>query len=441
MTATYDPTKSAGTSVWFGDQPRDLPVAAGWPAWTIGAPRLLAGVDGTHRLTRGGHLTHDDHLATHGPMPALGIEAVLAACDAVGLAGRGGAAFPLADKIRALRPGRPEVVVNGLESEPASGKDRTLLRYAPHLVLDGALALAAALGARSVTVAVHDPASARAAAAAAGERRDGRSVEVRTETSGRFVAGEARAVNRWLSGGPAIPPGIREHGTDRGLRGRPTLLANVETFAQLAVLLRLGPGRFRTTGTHEEPGTTLLTVTGAVHRPGVVEVPLGTPLGILLSAAGANDPRAVVIGGYHGSWLDPVSDIQLSRPGLRRAGAILGAGAISVLDGSTCALGELARIADWLGAQSAGQCGPCRFGLPALAADLVGLLRGESPAAVGRHAGMVDGRGACAHPDGAVRFVTSGLARLSDELAVHRAGGCGRPIRGLLPLPAAGWVA
>jgi len=195
------------------------------------------------------------------------------------------------------------------------------------------------------------------------------------------------------------------------------------------VALRLGPHRFRESGTHAKPGTTLLTVGGAVSRPGVVEVPLGTPLGIVLSAAGAAAPQAVVVGGYHGAWhVRP--DLQLSHANG------LGAGVVSVLDRNTCALGELARVASWLAAQSTRQCGPCRFGLPALARDVAAIAAGRDAATAIQHARAVQGRGACHHPDGAVRFVMSGLHLLREETVRHRtAGGCGRPVRRQLVVP------
>lgn len=394
--------------------------ARGEATWTIGAPRLLAGLDRNETLDLAAHL------ATHGALPPTDRDRLVGLVDAIALAGRGGAGFPFAAKLRAL-PGPPrEVIVNGSESEPASRKDRTLLRRAPQLALDGAVAVATAMGGRQVTVAVHDPMAAAALQRAIAERRD--PVRIRVErVDGGFVSGEARAVHRAIRGGTAIPPGRRGHLTDRA-----TLLANAETFAQVAIALRLGPYRFRDTGTTTEPGTTLLTVGGAVSRPGVVEAPLGTPLGIVLSAAGsAPQPRAVIIGGYHGSWHAPMPNLQLSH-----ADGRLGAGVVLVLDGSTCGLGELARVTAWLAAQSAGQCGPCRFGLPALAHDVAALYAGDASAPVRRHAHAVTGRGACRHPDGAARFVTSALAVLGDEIDRHRFGGCGRPVLGQLGVPA-----
>jgi NADH:ubiquinone oxidoreductase subunit F (NADH-binding) len=323
--------------------------------------------------------------------------------------------------------------VNGSESEPASHKDRTLLRLAPHLVLDGAVIVAEAIGARRVEVAVHDPAAQLALEQAGSERAGTGSVPVRvTRTRGGFVAGEARAVLRGLAGQPQLPPGRREPPTAHGV-----LLANAETFAQVAVLTRLGAQRFADSGTAAEPGTTLITVDGAVARPGVVELPLGTPLGILLGAAGAAPLQAVITGGYHGSWLPADPALRLSRTDLAAVGGRFGAGVVLAVGQDTCALGELARVAGWLAGESAGQCGPCRFGLPALANDVRALLAGDARALPGvtRHAQVVTGRGACSHPDGVAAFVTSGLRLLHGEVTAHLSGGgCGRPTLGLLPL-------
>ena len=395
-------------------------------AWSIGAPRLLAGLDhGLHRLD------HRAHYAIHGPQPAVDLPRLLGMLDGVALAGRGGAGFPLAAKIRALPVGtRREVVINGCESEPASVKDRLLLRFTPHLVLDGALSLAASLGAHRVTLAVHDSLSADSVRAAIAERSDARIVRIH-RVPGGFVSGEARAVMRSIRGGPAIPPGRRIHASSYG-----AILGNVETFAQLAVLLRLGPQRYGATGSLAEPGSTLLSLGGAVSRSGVVEVPLGIPLGVLLEASHAAPAQAVVVGGYHGSWLPADPELRLSRAGVTQAGGSFGAGVVLVLDHETCGLGELLGVTDWLAAESAKQCGPCVFGLPALARDVRAIWSGDrNGLAQGlRHADLVDGRGACRHPEGAARFVRSGLNALSDDIAAHLRGGCGRPVRGQLPI-------
>jgi len=168
---------------------------------------------------------------------------------------------------------------------------------------------------------------------------------------------------------------------------------------------------------------------GAVASPGVLEVPLGTSL----ASVAAGPSQAVLVGGCHGSWLAPDPNLALSRAGLAAAGGTLGAGVLAFVGSDTCALAELARVTQWLADQSAKQCGPCSFGLPALPADLRALLAGQVGPALPRHAGQLAGRGACAHPDGAVRFVRSGLAALADEVGLRQAyGSCRRSDRGQL---------
>ena len=400
------------------------PATTAGDTWAIGAPRLLAGLD------RYPWLSLSAHTAVHGSQPGIDLDRLMALLETSRLTGRGGAGFPLAAKLRALHGTHPRVIVNGSESEPASFKDRTLLRRTPHLVLDGAAAVGAALNAREVIVAVHDAAAYESVRRAVSERPDRARIQL-VRTDGRFLGGEARALVRGIDGGPTVPPGRRDH---PGLSGN--LVSNAETFAQTAILLRRGARAFAETGTPDEPGTVLLTVGGAVGRPGVVEAPLGTPLGILLQAAGSAPASLVVTGGYHGAWVLPDPAIRISRAGLARAGGALGAGVIYVLDDATCALGELSRVAGWLAAESAKQCGPCRFGLPALAADVAALANGH-PGALSNaasHARAVDGRGACSHPDGAVRFISSGLQALPAEIEAHRHGGCGRPVLGRLPI-------
>ncbi|HEY2041254.1 MAG TPA: NADH-ubiquinone oxidoreductase-F iron-sulfur binding region domain-containing protein [Jatrophihabitans sp.] len=398
---------------------------------SIGRPRLVRGI-GAADLT-----AYAAHLAVHGPLPQPGRAELLAMLDAAALSGRGGAGFPLANKIAALRPGgRPVVVVNGAEGEPASAKDGTLLRCTPHLVLDGAAVAAGAVGARRVLVAVTDPATAAVLRMSLNSRPDRSWFEVR-EVADTFIVGEARTLIEALNGAAALPPGRRVLPTDRGVGGQPTVLSNAETFAQLGLLARIGAREFSAVGTPTEPGTVLLTVSGAVAKPGVLEINYGTPLGALAAAVDAGPSQAVVVGGYHGTWLPADPAIELSRAGLAPFGATMGAGAVIFVGEHTCGLAELARVTRWLAEQSTRRCGPCAFGLPALAADVEAIAAGRAdPAVAERHARLVTGRGACAHPDGAVRFVRSGLAVLADEVGTHRAyGGCRRSDAGHLSSP------
>jgi NADH:ubiquinone oxidoreductase subunit F (NADH-binding) len=369
-------------------------------------------------------------LLTHDTQPDLTREAYIQLAEAVGLRGRGGAAFPVALKLADLpAKGVEAVVVNGSESEPVSRKDRLLLTLAPHLILDGATGLARALGAPHVLIAVHDAAAATSVREAMMERDDRLAIEV-SDTPGRFVAGEARAVLSALEGGPAVPPGRRILPTRKGYHQRPTFLSNVETFAQLAVLARLGSKGFGSTGLISEPGTQLLTIDGAVQRPGVIETPTGVPLEAVLKFAGA-EPGPVLLGGYHGRWLPRTDGLTLQRPDVS-------AGIILALGSDTCPLGEVHRVAQWLASQSAGQCGPCVFGLASVVDDFDRLLTGD-PAGwhdAQRHLGLVPGRGACAHPDGSARFLASALEVFGEDVRLHLAGGsCGRLVKGVLPVP------
>jgi NADH:ubiquinone oxidoreductase subunit F (NADH-binding) len=395
------------------------------PVWVLGAAHVLAG-------TSGGRLDLSAHRETHGLPRRRDRDELVRDAQAVRLVGRGGAAFPVATKLAGVPVGsRTHVLVNGSEGEPASHKDRTLMRLAPHLVLDGALAVARALETSRVTVAVGDAASYWSLRNALDERPDGDGVRVAPHRHG-FVGGEIRAVARAMSGDEARPPGRRVLPTVHGVDGRPTFASNVETFAQLAVLLGRGVDAFASVGDPDEPGTTLLTLIGDVDHPGVVEVPTGLPL----SAVVGERVGPLLVGGYHGTWIAGPGDLVLSRPALRTAGAPLNAGVLARLPHDTCALGEVAAVSRWLAGESAAQCGPCFFGLPSMADSVGRLCAGEDVRSdIARRVGLLPGRGACAHPDGSAAFVRSALAAMPDEVDAHlRNRGCGRPVRRALPV-------
>jgi NADH:ubiquinone oxidoreductase subunit F (NADH-binding) len=433
---------------------------------TPGLPRLLAGIPAR------GALPLREHLELHGELPAVegrGRARRGAACGLIeeveraGLLGRGGAGFPTAAKLRAvagasrspLGGGRPIVVVNGAEGEPASAKDRTLLRSLPHLVIDGALLAATAVGAQEVLLGVcaSAPSTLNAVASAIeergslrGERRGGAQLQLRPVPH-RYVAGHESALVNHLSGGPALPTFTPPRPFERGVRGRPTLVCNVETLSHLALIARYGASWFRELGTPEQPGSALVTLAGPVGQPGVYEIEHGSPLSALLDAADGltAQPRAVLLGGYSGTWIDGarLRDVALSDRHLSPFGATLGAGVVVVLSDEACPVAELARLTRWLASQSARQCGPCVFGLDAIASAFEQLVGGAGEG--GRNlterlhtlASLVSGRGACSHPDGAARLVASALDVFAQELADHARHGpcaaCARPSE--LPRP------
>ena len=394
----------------------------------LGTARLLAGI------ADGPLVDVAAHRSVHGPLELVDRNALVRMASQVGLLGRGGAAFPVETKLSATRPGsRTEVVVNLSEGEPASEKDRVLGRYAPHLVLDGALLVAAALRTTHVTVAVHDERTRSVLDEAVRGRGDARRVSV-VGTDGGFVAGEARALLRGLGGGPMVPPGRRVIPAVSGLHRQPTFVSNAETFAHLGLLGTHGPEWYASVGSHREGGTTLLTLLGRTRVQGVVEVAMGTPLRDLLG----DTPGPVLVGGYHGTWIADVGDLVLDRAALRERGLHLGAGVIAALAPDTCAIAEVAQVAAWLASESVGQCGPCYFGLPAVAADIEALAHGQLPRGgieqLRRRLGQLPSRGACGHPDGAAMFVSSALDVLQAEVTDHLAHGtCDRTYAGTLP--------
>lgn len=412
-------------------------------------PRLLSAIRRDGRA-----VSLDEHLRDRGPLPigsrGRADEADVRLIDLVeasGLLGRGGGAFPTGRKLRAVASGarRPFVVVNGAEGEPISKKDGVLLAYDPHLVLDGAAVAAAAVGARDVFVAVSSERASVAVRAAVAERASARHDRARfrlIRVPDRFVAGEETAVVNLINGGPAKPTFTPPRPFERGVQGAPTLVQNAETLAHMALIARYGPRWFRAVGTDEEPGSALVTLSGAVQRPGVYEIPLGLPLRELVEwAGGAAEPvSAYLLGGYFGSWVaaEEAEPLRLLDSDLRAHGAALGARAIFVLPAKACGIRETARLARYLAAESAGQCGPCVHGLDAVAKALERLARAdrrdrEHETRLPRWLDEISGRGACRHPDGAVRLVESALRVFADECALHLRGRCAGKGGPLLP--------
>ena len=410
----------------------------------IGAARLTAGLDRMPRLDL------EAHRDIFGPLPRLSAEELISMTEQVDLRGQGGAAFPFARKLSAVVKNAedndcaPVVVVNATEGEPGSAKDKMLMIRSPYLILSGAALVAEAIGADEIVVGVAGNELANrsmeaAIAAEPGLRKIARVVQM----PDRFISGESGALVRGINGKRPVPPGRKVLASDFGVADLPTLLSNASTFAQLAVLALLGPERFAAVGMPEEPGTVLLSVGGSAANPAVVEVPTGVPLAAVLDICQAPAGDGVLVGGYHGMWLPAGTAyvVPVSREGLAAVGGTLGSGIVLPLGDGTCPLGEVSRIASYLAGESAGQCGPCKLGLPSIARALAALIDGsggiEALDVARRSAAGVAGRGACSHPDGVTRFVLSALDVFTEDLAAHVFhSSCGRPVRGVLPLPA-----
>jgi NADH:ubiquinone oxidoreductase subunit F (NADH-binding) len=380
------------------------------------------------------------HIDAHGSLhDSLGRHSsrhtMASSLEASGLTGRGGGGFPSSIKLSVAHSGGPSgtVVVNGMEGEPASDKDKVLLTRAPHLVLDGAQYLAALCGASRIVVCVPTGRDAIAAGVshAIAERTAQRYARVRERVirpPDRFIAGEESALVNWIDSGMSLPVFRSDKSVPLRIGKRPALVHNAETLAHIALIIRHGPGPFRDRGMTEEPGSCLVTVSGAVAQPGVVEVDKGTPLRDVARLSTPVEPvQALLVGGYGGTWVGPEHfATPYASISLRTIGATAGVGVIVVLGTSSCGVTESARVARYLAGQSAGQCGPCVFGLPAIADDMARLADGHVDAVLMprllRRLDEVSGRGACRHPDGAVGLVRSALNVFAGDVAAHSRG-------------------
>ncbi len=361
------------------------------------------------------------HLRRLGGTPA-GDARLVDAIEAAGLRGRGGAAFPVATKWRAVaeRSRRDAaVLVNGAEGEPLSAKDRLLMEARPHLVLDGAMLAAEAVGARDVVVYVGEEhgRALQVMQHALGERSADERRRTRVLAApGRYVAGEESAAVHFVNQGVALPTTVPPRPFERGIGGRPTLVQNVETLAHVALVARQGSA-----------STALLTLSGAVRHSGVLEAPLGSSIGAAVERAGGVTEAggAVLLGGYFGGWvdLDQAVSMPVDAAWLRAQGMALGCGVVAVLPASRCGVVETARILAWLAEQSARQCGPCVFGLRAIAEAVQRLAAGAGEAGdvqrLQRWVAQLPGRGACRHPDGAAGLLHSALRVFADDFAMH----------------------
>jgi NADH:ubiquinone oxidoreductase subunit F (NADH-binding) len=365
-------------------------------------------------------------------------DALLDEVELSGLLGRGGAAFPLAVKLRAVRDAHQRghetvVVANGEEGEPASVKDRWLLRHRPHLVLDGLRLAAQMVGAERAYVYVSDPEAARSVESALaeldGQTLGGLQVDVVT-VAPTYVAGEETAAVRVINGGPAKPTDKPPRPFQHGVDGHPTVVSNVETLANLPYLQRHGAQQFRSAGTSMSPGTFLVTVTGADRPPALYEVPHGLPFTDLLALHGvpADEVRGVLMGGYFAGLMNrEVLDTTLDHETFRRLGSGLGCGAIAVLT-DDCPVAVAASVMNYFYRENAGQCGSCFNGTAAMAAVTEALRDGvansDDVARLERWSVVLRGRGACAHLDGAANVAASLLVQFPQVVERHLENNC-----------------
>ncbi|MEW2355745.1 NADH-ubiquinone oxidoreductase-F iron-sulfur binding region domain-containing protein [Spirillospora sp. NPDC029432] len=392
------------------------------------SPRLV--IDGARAEDIGAYRSRG------GYRPLRDAEAFVCEVEESGLRGRGGAAFPAGRKLRAVRAGDgvPVVVANGEEGEPASVKDRWLMRHRPHLVLDGLRLAAQAAGTGDAHVFVSDPGSERSIRSALEAARKDPSFGVEVSiarVAPAYVAGEETAVVQALNGGPALPMDKPPRPFESGVGGRPTLVANVETLANLPWVRRLGAAGYREVGTEKAPGTFLMTLT-IRGRAGLYEIPFGTALRDVLAWLGedAGAVRGFLMGGYFAGVVgEHALDVPLEYDTFADLGSGLGCGAVVALGRDDCSVATTAAVMAYFARENAGQCGSCFNGTAAMSAVLQALrdqragapdlerLRGWSTG--------LRGRGACGTLDGATNVAAALLREFPEAVAAHLDGRCG----------------
>jgi NADH:ubiquinone oxidoreductase subunit F (NADH-binding) len=383
-----------------------------------------------------------ESLATHyqrlGPLPALAPTQLIAELEGSGLLGRGGAGFPVGRKWRSVAErssGGAVLLANGAEGEPLSHKDRSLMAARPHLVIDGALLAARAVNADDIIIyigAEHRAADAAIRAGLAERPADVRGRVRIVQAPVGYVAGEESAAVHFVDKGDARPTTTPPRPFERGVRGRPTLVQNVESLALAALIARRGRAWYGGFGQGQARGMGLITVSGAVNHAAVQEIELGSSLAEVGAAAGGlrGDVQAVLLGGYFGNWasVDEQWGLPLEARSMRARGLAFGCGVVHFLHAQTCGVEATARIMAYLASQSARQCGPCLFGLGAIA-EATRRLAARSPQAddlerLHRWSGQLTGRGACRHPDGAAGLLRSALTVFADDYAAHQRRRC-----------------
>jgi NADH-quinone oxidoreductase subunit F len=312
-------------------------------------------------------------------------DSVIEEIKASGLRGRGGAGFPTGLKLSFMprtAPGQKYIVCNSDESEPGTCKDRDILLYNPHQLVEGmaiaGYAIGATVGYNYVRGEYYEPwkVCENAIAEAYGTDLLGKDILgsgvdfdlYQQRGAGAYICGEETALLESLEGKKGMPRFKPPFPAQKGAFGRPTTINNTETLASLPPIIRNGGQWFADLGVEKSGGTKIFSVSGHVNRPGNFEVTLGMPFPELLDLAGGmRDGRrlkAVIPGGSSVPVMpaETIMDCNMDYESLRAAGSALGAGSVIVMDETTCMVRMLERIAYFYYAESCGQCTPCREG-------------------------------------------------------------------------------
>ena len=372
---------------------------------------------------------------------------VVAEIKKAGLRGRGGAGFPTGikwEKVLNHRVKERYFVCNAGEHEPGTFKDRYLVKHRPHQLLEGCLIAAHTVNAKAAFIYLNheyeeehrhlEQAMAQAKAKGLiGKNIMGRGLDLEIEIfsgQGSYVAGEETAMLESMQGRPAMPrqkPPF--YPTDFGLYGKPTLVNNVETLCNIPQIIRRGAGWFTEVGTEKCPGTMLFSLSGAVNRPGVYELPLGSPLRVLIEQHGGGVPKgrkvkAVFPGGPAFSMVTADQlDLAMDFDSLKKAGTGLGSAGVIVVDDATCMVAQTLTFSNFFKGESCGQCPSCRMGTINLATLMEKIERGEGTQkdmdSLLQLCGFVKGTGYCTLVTGAAVLVQSSVKLFKQEFDEH----------------------
>jgi NADH:ubiquinone oxidoreductase subunit F (NADH-binding) len=359
-----------------------------------GEPRLLTDIGRVDPDSLASYRDHGGYAALERAVTQLSPEEVIGEIEAAGLRGRGGSGYPTATKWRAARERQADrkiVVANLMGADPSALGDRALAEGNPHLVVEGLLIAAYAVGANEAILAVrHDWTDAitrlQTAAREATEARLAGYLVFGTDTSiqlsvwegsGAYVAGEETALLNALAGDRGMPAIRPPYPSEAGLHDAPTVVQNAETLAHVAWILAHSLEAFASVGGEASRGTKLVTVMGRVAQPGLVEVPLGTPLIELLNLAGGGTgtTKALFIGGPGGGAIDAGAlNLPYDYESLESAGAIIGSGSVLVTNSDTCMVDTARFFADFSAREACGKAVPCRIGTRRLVEALDRIL-------------------------------------------------------------------
>ncbi len=363
-----------------------------------------------------------------------------------GLRGRGGAGFPTGLKwsfINRAAPGDKYIVCNSDEGEPGTFKDRDILRYNPHALIEGMIIVGYAIGATAgynyIRGEFWEPCerfdAALAEAREAGFLGDnilgsGFSYDIHSHLgAGAYICGEETALLESIEGKKGQPRFKPPFPAMFGLYGRPTVINNTETLASIPDIIRQGPDWFRELGVENSGGSKLFSVSGNVNRPGNYEVSMGTPFAELLEMAGGvregRRLKAVIPGGSSAPVLpgEVMMDLTMDYDSIQQAGSMLGSGAVIVMDDSNCMVKVLDRISYFYYEESCGQCTPCREGTGWMHRVVhrieTGRGRPEDLVLLDDVANKIMGRTICALGDAAAMPVAGFVKHFRDEFQYH----------------------